>query len=142
MGITYNGQVLANEIISKIIIYVNKYPMHNLALFFLLQLFFYEGAGGIEKPKVLRTRLAVSSHPSRAPSATSHYQGSDFHISAKIWELATLRHPNFLTPHGKSRKLHSLVVAMFKDNIYRNLNGVKSVYEFLILNRIILPLQK
>ncbi|EFM25979.1 hypothetical protein HMPREF9225_0298 [Peptoniphilus duerdenii ATCC BAA-1640] len=35
--------------------------MDNLTLFFLLQIFFYEGAGGTEKPTVLRTRLAVSS---------------------------------------------------------------------------------
>ena len=46
MGITSNGQVLANEIISKIIIYVNKYPTHNQTLFFLLPIFFYEGEGG------------------------------------------------------------------------------------------------
>ena len=35
--------------------------MDNLTLFFLLQIFFYEGEGGTEKPVVLRTRLAVSS---------------------------------------------------------------------------------
>ena len=35
--------------------------MDNLTLFFLLQIFFYEGAGGTEKPTVLRTILAVSS---------------------------------------------------------------------------------
>ena len=69
------------------------------------------------------------------PLPTSHYQGSDFHISAKIWELATLRHPNFLTPHGKSQKLHRQVVAKFKDYILWNLNGVKSVEKLLILHR-------
>ncbi|WP_311564996.1 hypothetical protein, partial [Peptoniphilus duerdenii] len=45
-----------------------------------------------------------------------------------------LRHPNFLTPHGKSQKLHRLVVAKFKDYIYWNLNGVKPVYGLLILH--------
>ena len=35
--------------------------MFNLTKFFLLQIFFYEGEGGTEKPTVLRTRLAVSS---------------------------------------------------------------------------------
>ena len=79
---------------------------------------------------ICRTRL-----PIELPLPTSHYQGSDFHISAKIWELATLRHPNFLTPHGKSQKLHRLVVTKFKDYIYWNLNGVKSVEKLLILHR-------
>ncbi len=41
-GITYNGQVLTNEKLLKIIKYLNKYLLHNLNQFFLLQIFFYE----------------------------------------------------------------------------------------------------
>ncbi len=60
-GITSEGKVYANEIISKIKINVNKYLLHNLNQFFFLPFFFYEEEGGTEKPTVLRTRLAVSS---------------------------------------------------------------------------------
>ena len=45
-GITSNGQVLTNEKLLKIIKYLNKYLLHNLNQFFLLQIFFYEGEGG------------------------------------------------------------------------------------------------
>ena len=65
MGITSEGKAYANEIISKIIMNINKYHMFNLTIFFLLPIFFYEGREEINvspiKPTVLRTRLAVSS---------------------------------------------------------------------------------
>ena len=61
MGIIYECKAFTNEIISKNIMDKNKYLMDDLTIFFLLQIFFYEGAGGTEKPTVLRTRLAVSS---------------------------------------------------------------------------------
>ena len=68
MGITSKDLVFANEIILKIIMNIIKYHMFNLTIFFLLQIFFFEGEGGTEKPTVLRTRLAVSSLLPRAPS--------------------------------------------------------------------------
>ena len=46
MGITSEGKVYANEIISKIIMNLNKHLIHNLTPIFLLQIFFYEGEGG------------------------------------------------------------------------------------------------
>ena len=43
-GSNLRRAILANEIISKIIKNTNKYLLHNLTLYFFLQLFFYEGA--------------------------------------------------------------------------------------------------
>ena len=46
MGIIYECKAFTNEIISKNIMDKNKYLMDDLTIFFLLQIFFYEGEGG------------------------------------------------------------------------------------------------